>query len=155
MDDNEEKKYQEIQEKKLEVISSPHTNLDDIVKNNGSKLIMKTYPKEVQGVERVGKREDNGVIMDEVEYTDYHHLPIGDNYDVGSFEYGYSFLPPEKWYPQPPFPPMCVTDKRCPVLPTYTTGTPLDVKEWNEARRITPPDNIKTKYIKEKLNSGR
>ena len=40
-------------------------------------------------------------------------------------------------------------------MPSYTTGTPLDVKEWNEARRVTPPDNIKTKYIKEKLNSGR
>jgi hypothetical protein len=137
------------------IMKSPHKDLDDIEKNTGSKMIMKTKTKEVPGVERVGSRSASGVMMDEIDYTDYHHLPLGDNYDTGSFEYGYSFLPPEKWYPQPPFPPMCVSDKRCPVMPTYTTGTPLDVKEWNEARRVMPPDNIKTKYIKEKLNSGR
>lgn len=128
---------------------------NNVMNDDGRNMIMKTYPKPMKGVERSVTRQESGIISNEIDYTDYHHLPLADGYDVGSFEYGYSFLPPEKWYPEPPFPPLCVSEKRCPVLPAYTTGTPLDVKEWNEARRVTPPDNIKTSYIKEKLNSGR
>ena len=64
-------------------------------------------------------------------------------------------MPPEKWYPQPPMPPVCVSEKRNNVCPIYTIGTPVDVKEWNASRRIMPNDNINIKYIKDKLNSGR
>lgn len=94
------------------------------------------------------------VINDELPYTDYNHLPMAESYKTTDFEYGDSYLPPEKWYPTSPFPPVCVTNKRCPVCPVYTTGTPVDVKEWNASRRITPPDNIKIDYITDKLNSG-
>jgi len=94
-------------------------------------------------------------INDELPYTDYNHLPMAESYKTSDFEYGDSYLPPEKWYPTPPFPPVCVSGKRCPVCPVYTTGTPVDVKEWNSSRRITPPDNIKTSYIIDKLNSGK
>jgi len=64
-------------------------------------------------------------------------------------------LPPEKWYPQPPRPPICVTNRRSVIAPTYTQGTPVDVKEFHSSRRITPPDLISTDYVNEKLNSGR
>lgn len=128
---------------------------EDVENYDGRDVVMKTESKPIKGVERCGSRGCNGVIVDEIPYTDYNHLPLADTYEPGNFEYGYSFLPPEKWYPTPPFPPLCVADKRCPVQPVYTTGTPIDVKEWNESRRITGPDNIKTSYIKEKLNSGR
>ncbi len=129
--------------------------------NNTNNMDLTNIKKELEtrdkkaGIERSGSRSESGVLTNELEYTDYHHLPLADANDNDSFEYGYSFLPPEKWYPQPPFPPMCVTDQKCQVMPVYTTGTPMDVKEWNESRRITQPDNIKTKYIKEKLNSGK
>lgn len=106
-------------------------------------------------IESTGSRTDNGLINSDMPYTDYHHLPLGDYYKPTDFEYGYSFLPPEKWYPEPPFPPVCVSEKRCPVCPAYTTGTPVDVKEWMSSSRITPPDRINTDYIKEKLNAGR
>ncbi len=99
-------------------------------------------------------RRDKGVIINESPYSDFYHVPLSD-YDTGSFEYGYSFLPPEKWYPQPANPPVCVVDKQCPVMPMYTTGVPIDVKEWHESRRITPSANINEKYVHEKLNSGR
>ena len=126
-------------------------------RNDGRGMIMKASPgkyKQPAGVERNGDRYEEGTLDDEYDYNDYNILPMADH-DTGNFEYGYSFLPPDKWYPQPPNPPVCVTDKRLHVMPIYTTGTPIDVKEWNDARRITPPDNIKTKYVKEKLNSGR
>jgi hypothetical protein len=103
----------------------------------------------------IGSRTDDGVIKSDMPYTDYNHIPLGDEYKPSDFEYGYSFLPPEKWYPTPPFPPVCVCEKRCPTYPTYTTGTPVDVKEWQSSSKIMPPDGINTKFIEERLNSGR
>ena len=139
-------------ETQSEMQPEPKHHEKNKVKNES---VMDDYCRSKIKVERSGSRDEIGVINNEMSYTDYHHIPLADTYDNDSFEYGYSFLPPEKWYPQPPFPPMCVSDKKCSVMPAYTNGAPLDVKEWNESRRITQPDNINTKYIKEKLNSGR
>lgn len=107
------------------------------------------------GIQSLGCREKDGIIENELGYTDYNHIPLAEGYSNNDYEYGYSFLPPDKWYPQPPFPPVCVTEKKCPVCPVYTTGTPVDVKEWNSSRRITQPDRINVKYVEEKLNAGR
>jgi hypothetical protein len=101
------------------------------------------------------RRRIEGELDDEIPYTDYNHLPIAAGYKSHDYEYGYSFLPPEKWYPQPPRAPICVSEKRCPTMPVYAHGTPMDVKEFHSARRITPPDLINTDYIGDKLNSGR
>ncbi len=101
-------------------------------------------------------RYNNGVLYNEMEYSDYNHLPLGDSsINSGTFDYGYAFLPPEQWYPKQLRPPVCVTNQKHEVSPIYTIGTPIDVKEWNESRRVSPPDNINVKYINEKLNSGR
>jgi hypothetical protein len=105
--------------------------------------------------EVIGSRATDGIITSDMPFTDYHHLPMADDYKPSSFEYGYSFLPPEKWYPTPPFPPVCVSEKRCPVCPVFTTGTPTNVKEWAEATKILPPDGINTQYIKSALNAGK
>jgi hypothetical protein len=102
-----------------------------------------------------GNRANDDVIISDVPYTDYNHLPLGDTYDPKNFDYGYSFLPPEKWYPTPPFPPVCVSEKRCPVCPTNSYEPVIDLKEWKESTRITPPYGINTKYVKDVLNSGR
>lgn len=96
-----------------------------------------------------------GPLDDELSYTDYNHLPVGAGYKSHAYEYGYSFIPPEKWYPNPPRSPICVTERRCNVMPIYAQGTPVDVKEWHSSRRITQPDLISEKYIQDKLNSGR
>lgn len=124
--------------------------------NEQAKAVVQQYndPNAEQNT-AAGSRDKDDVITNELPYTDYNHLPMADSYKPSDFEYGDSFLPPEKWYPQPPFPPLCVSEKRCPVCPVFTTGTPVDVKEWNSSRRIMPPDRINVKYIEEKLNSGR
>lgn len=101
------------------------------------------------------RRRIEGPIDNELPYTDYNHLPVAAGYKSHDYEYGYSFLPPEKWFVTPPRPPICVTEKRCPVMPVYSQGTPVDVKEWHSARRVSPPDLINTDYIGDKLNSGR
>ena len=99
-------------------------------------------------------RAQEGVISSEVQYTEYNILPVTPE-DSKLYEYGYSFLPPEKWFPVPPHPPVCVSEKKCPICPVTTTGTPVDMKEWNDSRRITPGDVINIDYAKDVLNSGR
>jgi len=105
--------------------------------------------------EATGSRTVDGLVKDYIPYSDYNHIPLPDNYKPSDFESGYSFLPPEKWYPTPPFPPVCVSEKRCPVCPVFTDGTPVDVKEWRESTKISPPAGINTTFVKEVLNAGR
>jgi hypothetical protein len=100
-------------------------------------------------------RMEDGVMVDELKFTDYNHLPLASGYKNKDYEYGYSFLPPKDWYPQPPRPPVCVTEKRCPVCPSMSSNGVADMKEWDASRRITPPDLIDTEYVSQKLNAGR
>lgn len=103
----------------------------------------------------VGSRMNDGILTNEIQYTDYNTLPIGANIDSKIDDFTYTFLPPDKWYPVPPHPPICITEKQCPVCPITTTGTLANLKEWSEASRVTPGDQINTTYLNEKLNSGR
>lgn len=125
----------------------------NMVKNEDGSYTIKPY-KNPQST-AIGSRETDDVLKNEMpyNYTDYNTIPVSDN--TGSFEYGYSFLPPTKWYPTPPHPPVCVSEKKCPVCPVYTQGTNVDLKEWDQTRRITPPDEINVRAVEEKLNSGR
>jgi len=102
-----------------------------------------------------GSRMEDGILASEMSYTDYNSIPLGQNLNTMEKDFSYTFLPPDRWYPVPPHPPVCVAEKVCPVCPVYTNGTNLDLKEWNDSRRITPPDNINVQAIREKLNSGR
>jgi hypothetical protein len=108
-----------------------------------------------QNIHRSVMRSEAGVMKSEMEYNDYNRLPLDEGVGNKEYEYGYSFMPPEKWYPTPPNPPVCVTEKKCPVCPVYTMGTHMDLKEWDESRRVSQPDNINTRFVMEKLNAGR
>jgi hypothetical protein len=126
-------------------------------KKNRLTEVDESIPNELR---KIGKdsemsRDKDGVATSDMIYTDYNHLPVADGYQSHAYEYGDWYLPPEKWYPQPPNPPVCVTEKKCPVCPVYTIGAPVDVKEWFNSSRITPPDVINTDYVKQKLNAGR
>ena len=114
------------------------------------------YRTDTQKYDTGRTRSQEGVMKadNEMQYTDYFIMPITAE-DEGSFEEGYSMLPPSKWYPVPPHPPVCVTEKQCPVCPVLTSGAPVDLKEWNDSRRITPGDVINIDYAKDKMNSGR
>ena len=128
----------------------------DCVKKSVDEFGMDTYiyKTNTQKYATGPTRATDGVMATETQYTDYNILPVTPE-DSKLYEYGYSFLPPEKWFPVPPHPPVCVSEKRCPVCPVTTTGTPVDMKEWNDSRRITPGDVINVDYAREKLNSGR
>jgi hypothetical protein len=105
--------------------------------------------------EHSGTRAQSGVIANEMSYTDYNSLPVGANVNSQNSDFSYSFLPPDKWYPIPPHPPVCITEQKCPVCPVSSNSTIVDLKEWDDSRRITPGDVVNTNYVTEKLNSGR
>jgi len=84
-------------------------------------------------------------------YSDFNRLPP--SFNDRDFEYGYSFLPPKDWYPLPPYPPVCVSNQNTPVQPVYLDSTTMDLKEWHETSKITPPDSINTSYVTNELNS--
>lgn len=66
-------------------------------------------------------------------------------------EYGDWFIPPEEWYPPCSKTPRCVTNNGCPVQPVYTDGTNIDLREFDNSRKIAPPSDINVNYIN-KLN---
>jgi hypothetical protein len=108
-----------------------------------------------------GSRMEDGILASEMSYTDYNSIPLGQNLDTMEKDFSYTFLPPDRWYPVPPHPPVCVAEKECPVCPVIVvngSGNNADytnLKEWNNATRITPGDQINTNYINDKINSGR
>jgi hypothetical protein len=154
--------YQRFQKRFSEIVDERQNRDDDYItktgkidrNNDGSYTV--NYQRRSPDIVASGSRAKNGVTKEtDMKYniTSFHTVPP--NLNKGSFEYGYSFLPPANWYPTPPYPPVCVTEKQCPVCPVYTTGTNVELKEWDSSRRITAPDEINVKYIEEKLNSGR
>jgi len=72
------------------------------------------------------------IVTDYSPVNDLNRLPVS----TLEYDYGYSFLPPKNWYPTPPNPPVCVSEKKCPVCPVCTNGTITDLKEWNESSKI-------------------
>jgi hypothetical protein len=157
----------------VESVTSSDASTVEIVKTTQPNTIVRNeeggynigLPSNPQ-VASVGSRQENDVMLNEMGYSDHNDLSSSNYVDYNNFpqydankpginEFGYSFLPPANWYPTPPHPPVCVTEKKCPVCPLTTVGYPVDLKEWNATTRVMPADTINTSYIAEKLNSGR
>ena len=141
---------------KIEECSTCKPNDGSGNKNTGSNILnlvntSTTVYRPERKYETEGSR--SGVMTNEMIYTDYNIVPVPR--DKTNYEYGYTFLPPSEWYPRPQNPPICVAEKSCPVCPIMAVGAPVDLKEWHETTRITPGDQVNTKYLREKLNSGR
>ena len=104
------------------------------------------------------RQKNTKMIIDEMKYdvTPKDTFdPRVDRQQDRSYEYGYSFIPPKHWYPPCKECPVCITDKKCPVCPVTTSGWPVDVKEWDNSRRVSPPDQINIDYVRDKLNAGK
>ncbi|VBB18326.1 hypothetical protein YASMINEVIRUS_789 [Yasminevirus sp. GU-2018] len=98
-----------------------------------------------------GGRTRNDILVNEMIYSDFNRLPP--SFNDKDFEYGYSFLPPKDWYPLPPYPPVCVSSSNHPVQPVYLDTMTMDLKEWHETQKITPPESINTAFITNEMNS--
>lgn len=109
-------------------------------------------------------KSNNGeetILEDEMQYSQLPpemHEPLGKRQRLDyKGKQGYWFIPPDQWYPPSYRPPICVTNNRCPTQPVYAgAGSKYaDLLEFDDSRRVTPPDNINVRYISEKLNSGK
>lgn len=61
----------------------------------------------------------------EMEYTDANHLYVPPDYKTKPEDIGYVYLMPEKWYPKPPVPPVCMTNKKYYVSPVVAYDAKL------------------------------
>lgn len=143
------------------VCSASTTNSNNAGSGSGSgsgNILDSNYTYNIKlphNVKSPDMRNVKGLVNSEYQYSDYNTLPLSDKLGNMDHEYGYTFLPPANWYPVPPHPPVCVTEKKCPVCPVFTNGTNVELKHWDESRRITQPDNINVDVVTDKLNSGR
>ena len=67
------------------------------------------------------------------------------------FEYGYAYLNTDKWSVPMYRSPVCKTEKQCTICESNTSGYPLNLKQWNNSTKITPPSEINLDYLKEEL----
>jgi hypothetical protein len=82
--------------------------------------------------------------------------PMGTNGDgfTDKFDHGFTYLNTSKWAPPVRNIPVCKTEHKCPVCPSLTSGYPVNVFEFDNARKVMPPDNINIDYIRDKLNKS-
>jgi hypothetical protein len=103
----------------------------------------------------VGAPPANTALTNELKYGDYNYIgPI----NKGMINKEYTFVSPSNWYPIPPHPPVCVTNKSCTTCPVqisngkdYMQWAPWD--EFDQARRFTGDMNINVDYVKNVLNN--
>jgi hypothetical protein len=81
--------------------------------------------------------------------------PLGsyDNTFTNKWDHGFTYLNTSKWAPPQRNSPVCKTEAKCPVCPVTTAGYPVGVLEYDESRKVMPPDNINVNYIKDQLNN--
>lgn len=92
----------------------------------------------------------------ELKYGYYNYIgPL----NKGMINKDYTFVSPENWFPIPPHPPVCVTNKQCTTCPIqitdgkdYMSFASLD--DFEQSRRFTGNMNINTEYIKNVLNKS-
>ena len=91
----------------------------------------------------------------ELKYGDFNYIaPL----NKGMINPEYTFVSPSNWYPIPPHPPVCVTNKSCTTCPIimvdgkdYMQFASLD--DFDKSRRFTGDMNINVDYIKNVLNN--
>ena len=149
LDSEKENDQKENDQKENELLNKLKEQ-DDKIKALEQKL--KNQPTRVISTCKTELKEDSDMKYSELNKES--HKPLGEFTDDfnNDFEYGYSYLNTNKWKIPMQKPPVCKTEKTCPICPITTVGYPVDVKHWNKSKKVLPPDNINIKYIDEKLN---
>lgn len=103
----------------------------------------------------VGAPPANEALTNELKYGDYNYIgPI----NKGMINKDYTFVSPTNWYPIPPHPPVCVTNKSCTTCPIQISDGKdyMNYASWSDfdqARRFTGDMNINIDYVKNVLNN--
>src|SRR3984885_7667505 len=111
----------------------------------------KTYAALIAEEQRAEDRIKNNY-RDEMVYTSTHPF---NTIPLGTQLYGYTYLPPENWFRAYERPPVCVTDKRCPVCPVAEGGKTSGLMEFDTSNNVVGPDGINLRYVKKILNKDK
>jgi len=92
----------------------------------------------------------------ELKYGDFNYVaPL----NKGMINPTYTFVSPTNWYPIPPHPPVCVTNKRCTTSPVIISDGKdymnfASLEDFDASRRFTGDMGINIDYIKNVLNNA-
>ncbi len=151
-------------DEKQEVLNhNSNMERDRALEKSGYQIDENATPYQVPGKKSETRKAQHydarvdGDIVNEMDYSDFdfNSLPVARGYRSSAADYGYNFLPPEAWTAQPVRAPVCVTTTREPVMPMWANGSPVDVKDFYIASKITGPLGLSTAYVNDKLNAGR
>lgn len=109
-----------------------------------------TYEKLIENEQRAMNKIRMGY-KDEMVFTTSHPF---NTVPLGTQLYGYTYLPPENWFRAYERPPVCVTDKRCPVSPVLDSST-SGLMEFDTSNNVVGPAGIDLRYVRKILNKDR
>lgn len=92
------------------------TNID----NNKNNEVYTVQDSNTYDITYKSEIKDKDLENDEIEmeYVDANHLYVPPDYKSKIEDLGYYYLMPEKWFANPPVPPICLTQKKYKVSPT-------------------------------------
>jgi hypothetical protein len=91
----------------------------------------------------------------ELKYGDFNYIaPL----NKGMINPEYTFISPSNWYPIPPNPPVCVTNKSCTTCPVMMSDGKdymqfASLEDFDKSRRFTGDMGINIDYVKNVLNN--
>ena len=99
------------------------TNID----NNKNNEIYTVQDSNTYDITYKSEIKDKDLENDEIEmeYIDANHLYVPPDYKSKIEDLGYYYLMPEKWFANPPVPPICLTQKKYKVSPTIAYNVNL------------------------------
>ena len=99
------------------------TNID----NNKNNEIYTVQDSNTYDITYKSEIKDKDLENDEIEmeYVDANHLYVPPDYKSKIEDLGYYYLMPEKWFANPPVPPICLTQKKYKVSPTIAYNVNL------------------------------
>jgi hypothetical protein len=136
-----------LKEKEIELLKKEESNKLEILKlEEQTKLkeqmaLLKRKEEELKRkeMELVKKRKD--YVSNEMKYNelpDEFFKPIGEGLEKWADDGSYSILNTDKWRVPMPRPPVCISSSRpCEPCPLATSGYPLNLKEWDSARKVS------------------
>jgi hypothetical protein len=123
-----------------------HPSLAEVLKTGETQVVAGIAAPSTPEMDSFGKRTDGEL--------GYSQVPIDALKNASErielkprSRYGEVFVDPEAWHPPCLRAPVCVTSNSCPVQPVYTNGTYIDLLEWEDSRRITPPSAVDSEYM--------
>lgn len=135
------------------VASDPSTNHEDDDIRDFKEImgIDKQYYQKIKDNEQELMNKIKNDYTNDMVYTNTHPfntIPLGSKSD------GFTYMPVEHWFRAYEKPPVCISDKKCPVCPIVDSGTE-GLIEYDKPDELYLPLGINTRYIKNVLNRGK